>query len=307
MKDYTYSVARVRAKEASLLTKQDIEQLMAAKDYSEAERLLSDKKTAAQDEELRRLLDGLGDGETARILRLPVDYHNIKAAVKAVFSDTGAEELLLDGGTEDKNVIYEAVKTRNYGILEHDLAGAAEEAMTILLHTQDGQLCDLLTDKAQLAAMERAAARTGDEFIKRYAALTADLANLRTALRCALTGRSLSFIQNALYEGGSLNYSLLSAAAEGGPEPLSEYVSGTDYSGGVPYMKVGAAVFEKWCDDRIMELMDSAKYESFSAAPIIAYAYARDTEQSVVRLILSAKKNGLDNDIIRERVRRLYV
>lgn len=306
MKDYTYSVARVRAKEASLLTKQDIEQLITAKDYKEAERLLSDKKTAAQDEELRQLLDGSGDREISRILRLPVDYHNMKAAVKSVFSDTDAEELLLDNGTEDKNVIYEAVKTRNYDMLEHDLAKTAEEAMTLLLHTQDGQLCDLLIDKAQLAAVECAAEQIGDEFIKRYAELIADMANIRTALRCAITGRSLSFIQNALYNGGSLNYSLLASAAEGGTEQLSEYVSGTAYSGCVPYMKAGAAAFEKWCDDRIMELMDTAKYESFSAAPIIAYAYAKDTEQKAVRLILSAKKSGFDNDIIRERVRRLY-
>lgn len=307
MKDYTYSVARVRAKEASLLTKQDIEQLISAADYNEAKRLLSDKKTAGRDGELRQLLDGQDGGAITRILQLPVDYHNIKAAVKAVFSDTDAGELLLDGGTEDKNVIYEAVKTRNYDMIEHDLAKTAEEAMTLLLHTQDGQLCDLLIDKAQLAAMEQAAGQTGDEFIKRYAALIADLANLRTALRCALTGRSLSFIKNALYDGGTLNYNTLAASAEGGTEQLYEYMSAAAYSGGAPYMKAGAAVFEKWCDDRVMELMETAKYESFSAAPIIAYAYAKDTEQRAVRLIMSAKKNGLDNDIIRERVRRLYV
>ncbi|MGN0183159.1 MAG: V-type ATPase subunit [Candidatus Ornithomonoglobus sp.] len=307
MKDYTYSVARIRAKEASLLSKQDIEQLIAAKDYNEAKRLLGDKKITAQDEELRQLLDGLGNEELVRMLRLPVDYHNIKAAVKAVFSDTDAGELLLDNGTEDKNVIYEAVRTRDYDALDTELADTAERAMKLLLHTQDGQLCDLLIDKAQLAAAERAAKKTDDSFIIQYAGLIADLANLRTALRCALTDRSRSFIENALYDGGSLNYNLLASAAEGGAEKLFEYVSGTAYSDGAQYMKSGAAVFEKWCDDRVMELMDSAKYDSFSAAPIIAYAYAKETEQKAVRLILSAKKSGFDNDTIRERVRRLYV
>ncbi|MGM9936989.1 MAG: V-type ATPase subunit [Candidatus Ornithomonoglobus sp.] len=307
MKDYTYSVARIRAKEASLLSKQDIEQLISAADHDEAVRLLRDKNGIASEEELRQLLGELADEETIRVLRLPVDYHNIKAAVKAVFSDTDAGELLLDNGTEDKNVIYEAVRTRDYDKLDNELADTAERAMKLLLHTQDGQLCDLLIDKAQLAAVERAARQTGDSFIMRYAGLTADLANLRTALRCALTDRSRSFIENALYDGGSLNYNLLASAAEGGTEKLFEYVSGTAYSDGARYMKSGAAVFEKWCDDRIMELMDTAKYDSFSAAPIIAYAYAKETEQKAVRLILSAKKSGFDNDIIRERVRRLYV
>ncbi|MGN0162791.1 MAG: V-type ATPase subunit [Candidatus Ornithomonoglobus sp.] len=307
MKDYTYSVARIRAKEASLLSKQDIEQLISAADYDEASRLLRDKNGIASEEELWQLLGGLADAEIIRVLRLPADYHNIKAAVKSVFSDTAAGELLFDNGTVDKNVIYEAVRTRDYDALDTELADTAETAMKLLLHTQDGQLCDLLIDKAQLAAVERAAKQTGDSFIIQYAGLTADLANLRTALRCALTERSRGFIENALYDGGSLNYNLLASAAEGGTEKLFEYVRGTAYSDGAQYMKSGAAVFEKWCDDRIMEFMDTAKYDSFSTAPIIAYAYAKSTEQKAVRLILSAKKNGLDNDIIRERVRRLYV
>ena len=306
MKDYTYSVARIRAKEAFLLSKQDIEQLISAADYDEAVRLLRDKNGIASEDELWQLLDGLADAETIRVLRLRADYHNIKAAVKAVFSDTDAKELLLDGGTEDKNIIYEAVRTRNYDMLDEELADTAEAATKLLLHTQDGQLCDLLIDKARLAAVENAAEQTRDSFIIGYAEMTADLANLRTALRCALTDRPRSFIENALYDGGSLNYSMLAAAAEGGTEKLFEYVSSTAYSDGVQYMKSGAAVFEKWCDDRIMELMDTAKYDSFSAAPIIAYAYAAETELNTIRLILSAKKSGFDNDIIRERVRRLY-
>ncbi|MGN1116557.1 MAG: V-type ATPase subunit, partial [Candidatus Ornithomonoglobus sp.] len=279
----------------------------SAADYDEASRLLRDKNGIASEEELWQLLGGLADAEIIRVLRLPADYHNIKAAVKSVFSDTAAGELLFDNGTVDKNVIYEAVRTRDYDALDTELADTAETAMKLLLHTQDGQLCDLLIDKAQLAAVERAAKQTDDSFITRYAALTADLANLRTALRCALTDRSRSFIENALYDGGSLNYNLLASAAEGGTEKLFEYVSGTAYSDGAQYMKRGAAVFEKWCDDRVMELMDTAKYDSFSAAPVIAYAYAKETEQKAVRLILSAKKSGFDNNIIRERVRRLYV
>lgn len=307
MKDYTYSVARIRAKEASLLSKQDIEQLISAADYAEAIRLLRDKNGIASEDELWQLLRELADAQTIRILQIPADYHNIKAAVKSVFSDTDAAELLIDNGTEDKNLIYEAVRTREYNMQDTELAAAAEAAMKLLLQTQDGQLCDLLIDKAQLAAAERAAKETGDSFIIQYAAITADLANLRAALRCSLTDRSRSFTENAIYDGGTLNYSSLVSAAEGGQERLLEYMRDTAYSDGEQYVKKGASEFEKWCDDRIMTFMDTAKYDSFSAAPIIAYAYAKTSEIKTIKFILSAKKSGFDNDTIRERVRRLYV
>ena len=43
MKEYTYSVARIRAKEVSLLSESDIEQLLSAQGYEQALALLRDK------------------------------------------------------------------------------------------------------------------------------------------------------------------------------------------------------------------------------------------------------------------------
>ena len=48
MKEYTYSIARVRAKEASLLTKQDIEQLISADGYETALRFARDRGGACR-------------------------------------------------------------------------------------------------------------------------------------------------------------------------------------------------------------------------------------------------------------------
>lgn len=306
MKDYTYSVARIRAMEASLMSRQDIEQLISSSDYSGAERLLKDKGVGLSENELWQQLDGIADEEITRVLKLPIDYHNIKASVKSVFSDTPAEDLLKDFGTTDKNLIYDAAKSREYSLLEQDLADTAEQAMKLLLRTHDGQLCDLFVDNAGLSALEKAAAETDDEFIKSYATLIADTANLRTAFRCAIMGKNRSFIENALYDGGSLNSDMIASAAEGGTDSFYEYVNSTAYSDGAQYIKESPYLFEKWCDDRITEFIATAKFDCFSAAPIIAYAYAKRMELKTVRLILSAKQSGLDSNIIRERVRRLY-
>ncbi|MBQ1545725.1 MAG: V-type ATPase subunit [Clostridia bacterium] len=56
-----------------------------------------------------------------------------------------------------------------------------------------------------------------------------------------------------------------------------------------------------------MECVNQARYTAFGIDPVVAYYIARDAEIKSARIILSAKKNGLSNDVIRERVRTLYV
>lgn len=319
MKDYTYSVARVRAKEASLLSKQDIEQLISSENYSDALRVLTDKGygmaeaetsgsiTEGAERELWKFLAEISDEMLLRLLRLPKDYHNLKAAVKAVYSGAEISGLLNEGGSIDGDIIRDCIEKREYKELPPFLADTAETAMSLLLKTQDGQLCDIYIDNAMLAETKKAALEIGNELIIRYAVLITDTSNLKAALRCAVTGKNEEFASYALADGGSLNRAALAAAAGDGKDALYAYTDDTVYSEGTEYMKCSGAAFEKWCDDRIMSLVDEARYQSFSSAPILAYAYAKQTELKAVRLILSAKKNMLDSDIIRERVRRLYV
>ena len=319
MKEYTYSVARVRAREASLLSRQDIEQLLTADGYESALRLIRDRGyrsredadveeiTAAARRDMWDFLAELADASAIRILRIPADYHNIKASVKAVFSGIDGSDLLLPDGTADADRIYDCVKRREYDDLDPRIAEVCEEALALLLRTQDGQACDIFVDNAMLAAIAETAARSNDAFIQRYAELLIDTANLKAAYRCAGAARSLPFIENALYDGGSLNIPAIRTAAAIGPDALYEALASTQYSSCVEAMKAGPAAFEKWCGDAVMGFMDSARWESFSAAPIIAYFYAKSTEISAVRLILLGKRNHLEDNRIRERVPRTYV
>lgn len=314
--EYTFSVARVRAKEAALLSAQDMEQLIAADTYEDALRILRDKGysedgngsvTARAETELWEFLGEIADGELIKLLRLPVDYHNIKASVKASYSNITSDGLLLDNGNLDKELIDSAVRNRNFDDLPEYYGSNAQKVTELILRTHDGQRCDMSLDKALLAATEASAEKIGDSFIIKYSKMNTDLANLKSALRCALTDKNESFIYHAVYKGGTLNRVGLIEAAANGLDSLYSFVEGTAYSEGVTEMKKSTSAFEKWCDDKLMSLMDEARYESFSAAPVMAYAYAKKAEIAAVRLILSAKKNKLDKEILRERVRRLYV
>ena len=300
MKEYTYIIARIRSKETQLLTRREIDSLIAAADAREAEQLIRD---SGGENELWELLEDAGDETVLSLLRQNVDYHNIKASVKAAFSNSGGEELLLDHGSVLKSAVYESVVSREYGGLPKDIAATAEAATAILLRTQDGQLCDLYIDKARLAAAETAAKGSGDGFIKRYVDLLIDTANLKTAMRCAAMNKTSGFIENAVYSGGELDTAALIKAAAAGMEALKEFVGKTSYA---DTDMTSIPAFERCCDEKLTELCETAKFDVTSAAPILAYAHAKQTELAAMRLIISAKRSRIGNDVIRERIRRLY-
>lgn len=65
--------------------------------------------------------------------------------------------------------------------------------------------------------------------------------------------------------------------------------------------------FEKWTDNKIMDLIKSQKSNPFTVAPIFSYILAKQNELKAVQIILSGKKNTLPDELIRERIRDLYV
>ena len=88
---------------------------------------------------------------------------------------------------------------------------------------------------------------------------------------------------------------------------MLKYLEESSYKEAGAKFKESTSAFEKWCDDILMECVKEARYTAFGIDPIIAYYVARDAEIKTVRIILSAKINNLPADVIRERVRALYV
>ena len=72
-------------------------------------------------------------------------------------------------------------------------------------------------------------------------------------------------------------------------------------------MDEGFTVFEKSCDDYLMAFMRDAKYKSLTVEPLLAFIYAVETEVKTVRIIVNGKLNGIDTEVIKERLRDAYV
>lgn len=321
-KQFTYAVARIRAKELQLFSAQTIEQLLAAKSYDECMRMLMDKGwgNASDSSPSAEQLLAVEREKTWGVIREMVsdmsvfdvflygnDYHNLKAAVKMVCTDSSDSGLFIDHGTIDHKRILHAVREREFGSLPDGMKQAAEEAYTALAQTHDGQLCDIIIDKAALEAIYAAGKAAKNDIIDKYAELTVVAADIKTAVRCSRTNKPLEFITRALAPCDTLNVTRLARAAVEGTESICDYLAGTDYAAAVEALAQSTSAFERWCDNMIINFIRPQQFQSFGIGPLAAYIYGRENEIKTVRIILSGKLNALPDASIRERIRDMYV
>lgn len=318
---YAYAVARIRSKELSLLNTQALEQLLGAKDEEECLSLLHsrgwgdaksydspEKMLEAEREKtwalLRELLDNLSDFS---VFFYGNDYHNLKAAIKTVYSDTDPQGIFQSGGTVEPQTILQAVRERDYSLLPEAMRAPAQEAFDVLLHTGDGQLCDFILDRASLVAVKNAGEASKNDLIREYAELTVAAADIKIAARACATTKPLSVILRALAPCDSLSVEELAQAAAQGQEKFYQYLHTTPYADAQDALRESVSAFERWCDNRILRAIRPQKYNPLTIGPLVAYFLARENEIRAVRMILSGKRNHLPEQSVRERLREMYV
>lgn len=317
--EYIYAVARVRSRELNLLSRQDVDQLMACRTYDESLRTLSDKGwgdgdpsaeaiLAAEEEKTWAFIHELTDDLTPfKVLLYPTDYNNLKAAVKAVVTGVEPRDVFLPGGAVDPELMLRCVREGDFSELPETMAAAADEAYHTLLQTEDGQLCDVILDRACVADLLQCGRESGVEILRDYAELTAAVSDIKIAVRACKTGKSRAFLDAALAPCGTLDASSLAVAACKSLDDLFAYLSVTPYGEAAEKLRESYSAFEKYCDDRVMDLIKEQKMNPFTVGPLFAYVLARRNEISTVRIILSGKLNELDDGMVRERLREMYV
>ncbi len=319
--EYIYAVARVRSKELGLFSRQDVDQLMACKTYDECLKTLNDKGwgtgesgasaeaiLAAEEEKTWAFIHELTDDLTPfQVLLYPTDYNNLKAAIKAVVTGVEPHQVFLPGGAVDVELMLRCVREGDFSELPEAMAQAADSAYHTLLETQDGQLCDVILDRACLVDLLECGRSSGNDILKDYAELIVATANIKVAVRACKTGKSRAFLESALAPCASLDVVSLAGAACKSLEDLFAYLSSTAYGEAGDKLKESYSAFEKWCDDRVMDLVKEQKMNPFTVGPLFAFVIARRNEMSTVRIILSGKLNQLDDGMVRERLREMYV
>lgn len=321
--NYVYAVARIRCKELSLLDSSVMDSLLAADSYKECMRILADHgwSSDSEDDSPEAVLSNERDKTWKFIEELTKDmsafdvflyandYHNLKAAIKESFVNTEHPGIYLDKSlcTVDPDVIKKAIAEKDYSLLPEDMQEIARETMDVLLHTGDGQLCDIMIDRAALIKIYESGKKSGNEILQLYGELTVAAADIKTAIRANRTGKDKKFLERSLAPCDTLDINDLAAAAVDDLDAIYSYLDRTVYADAIPEIKKSPSAFERWCDNRIIRSIRPQIHNPESIGPLAAYILARENEIKSVRIILSGKLNHLSDESVRERVREMYV
>ena len=315
--EYAFAVARVRANEPALLTGDDIELLISAGDTQSALRILSDRgwdepdgKNDIFSRQARKAWEmieqSVPDAELLEAMIIGNDYFNVKAAIKAVFSDIDPEGYMTYPCLCSTKDIITAVTENDFALLPDYLADCADRAYHSVSGGESGQSAEMILDKACLEKRLESASKAQCPLLEKIVRLSAVLADIKIAKRCAHTGKKQETAFGSICECPGLDTEALIKAAYAGEE-IGEIIKEAGFPEIAPFADGDFSVLEMECDNLVTNMIKSAKYDAFGPDPVVAYYYAKLAEIKNVRIILSAKASGVPTETIKQRVREVYV
>lgn len=321
---FGFAVGNIRAREVTLLKSTDTEQLLSLDSADSITAFLRDKGFFTGNTHDGDIFDML-ENETADLWNYllsivperavfdaflyPNDFHNIKVILKGVLKDKDYSPLLKQPGTVEVSILEMAITEKRFDLLEGKMRTATEAAHSAIFKDFDAQLCDSLLDAACMELQLESARESGIPLLKKIITASVFYTNVKIALRCAKTGMSAAFMENALCDTGVINKKDFITAALTGVEGVLELLEKTDKIGSsdaAEAYKESPSQFERFSDDYIMGLAKSAKYITVGGEVAVGYLIARLREISAVRIIVSGKRTGQSEAEIRGRLRELY-
>ncbi len=317
--------AMLRAREPKLLNNERAERMLDAGSYEDAAKLLTDcgypdmsQSTAAEVEEIlaERRAEIFGelsrlspDKELVDLFKLKYDYHNAKAILKAEAVGTDAKRLLSDAGRVPGQELLEIYNEEHYSLLPATLGRAMAEAKATLARTANPQLSDFVLDRAYFEELRFVAERVDSDFLRGYAKVSVDSANLKSAVRTLRMGKNQDFLAEVLIDGGSVSVQRLIGASD--KDSLAALYAHTPLEKaaalGAEALSGGSMTpFERACDNAVTDYLRSAKLVSYGPEAVAAYLAAVEGEIQAVRMILTGRLAGVRPQAIRERLRDLY-
>ncbi|WP_346940106.1 V-type ATP synthase subunit C [uncultured Clostridium sp.] len=329
--DFTHAVARLRVMEKRLLDKNRIERLLDSDGPQEVLKVL--QETTYGDlinnidsvydyekilkEELVNLYNTLYKispvKEIIDIMSLRYDYHNIKVLLKAKALGKDLSNILIPIGTIPLETLKNCILSDELKSLDKHIQKVITKVENEFEVNSDPQVIDTLLDKYMFEDMFEKARNINVEYITRYVNESIDITNIKTMLRVKKQNKDGRFLEGVLIPGGTIKHNFF---IEGINESLEIFTSKISRT---PYSKVLHAILEEYMatgsissldvlyDNYIMDHAKDAKRVNFGPEPIIAYIIAKETEIKIIRIIMVGKINKVATEVIRERLRELYV
>ncbi|GAA0078319.1 V-type ATP synthase subunit C [Clostridium sp. CTA-5] len=328
---FSQVIPRIRVYETKLLDKSKIDRMIDSNSANEALKVLQETEYAnvmtnvkrAEDyelilsEELKRLFHVMYDISPVKslidLMSIKYDYQNIKVILKGMFLKQDLSYLLIHVGTIEVSKLKYLIENNDIRDLSLVMREGIEEAINNFSNTKDPQMLDIILDKYMFKQLVQIKNEIKDGFVDKYVEALIDSTNLKTLLRVKKQNKGREFFASVIIEGGSLDKDKLLGMLNDVVENISTKLSYTDYAefikNGVEYYtKTGSvSLLEKLVDNYIMSMMKDAKIIPFGVEPVLAYIYAKETEIKIIRIIMVGKLNNISAEVVRERLRDIYV
>ncbi|NLK86349.1 MAG: V-type ATP synthase subunit C [Clostridiaceae bacterium] len=329
--DYSYASGLIRAKEPKLLgnshfarmldspAAEDAIKVLTEADYGFGggnasgifafERLLADEMKKC----FELLLELAPKAEVIKAFQRRYDYFNVKVLLKAEFAGIEIPPILADTGTIAGDDMKRMIRERDYSEFTELMTGAVNEVYDVFARTKDPQAVDLILDKAFYRQLTADLKAIDSPFLWNIAEMLTDMTNIKMFVRARSLNKSWDFIKKLLLEDGTISEEVYFKNSDKSVEDFAEDIRKSKYGEavkkGLELVRSGknSSGLEKMLDDLFIGSIRSAKLVTIGVEPLIAYLFAKEAEIRNVRMIMTGKINGLPADMIRERLREVYV
>lgn len=306
MSDYIFPCVVIRSKEVDLLSREELLRLLDLKSVQDIMNVLADHgygdgKELENPRDFEKVLSDnmketydtvystIPDEKELSFFKYPNDYHNLKVLLKAEFLKTDASHLLIDSGTIPADKLQDMLRRRDFSLMTVEMRQAVDEAIELFAKSRDPQEIDLRLDKACYKDMLSDAEESGNQFLQEYVKKLIDSLNIDAFARLKEVGKPRAFFKRVFLDGGNLDENAVEQRA-------AAIVNEVTLSG-----------VEKYLDAQRMEFVKDALYVPFGIEPVVGYLEAKEAEVMNLRMILTGKISGMDDTLIRERLRETYV
>ncbi|MGE4285776.1 MAG: V-type ATPase subunit [Phycisphaerae bacterium] len=318
--DYGFQAALVRSMETTFITEANFADMAAAQDVREAIDCISTStyRFAATDSasvettllEARSALRSFFR-ETARgtaiegLPEIEADMSNLRLAVRRFAAGRNIGD---DYGTEGsvRAEEFERIfESDDYCDLPAHFRDALESALLLYYDTKDIRSIDLAIDAVEFARTAALAADAELVFLADINRVRVDLVNIGMLLRVKYAG---SEEEPPFIEGGFVDIDKLRGALYQSFDVFDQVFYSTIYEvlvvSSVHYLMDNDSFvrFEALCERFLSTCCKLSSSVTAGLQPLIAYYYCKQLEIRRLRIVLSAKRNGLDSKLIAERL-----
>lgn len=322
----------ISARESNMLTKAQFEGLLSAPDQEAMALVLQGTDYMLEAEDLsdpnrieevlmkhltrvyRQAFEESPVQEVVQLFSLPYTYHNLKVLLKERATGSDLKQLLIPIGAYSSDVLAHLVDTLTSdvcpSIMQEEVAGTWAEYQDY----QDIRVLDIGMDMAYFKHLNILSEALEQEQLQQFVALTVDFYNVTTVKRGLNQDKPRSFMRQLLSEEALFkardylrlfaDQSLLSWFNQ--IYPHGEDLAVKPYEENLKLGTVSALQLEYLEDLLRFQILDQGRFETEGPLPLARYLYGKELEVKNLRLILTGRSNGLEPQMLKERMRPIY-